>query len=175
MALKRLLYLSISILRRVLDLKSYIQPPLKCLLWLLSKLRRIVNLGSRTLLSSETSSEGCREISYYGSFFSPSQQPPPTGAQAGECEHALGTIHTPGSAALSIQPSERNSSQPHDYSPSQVSKVTMTDPLAITSETFERNLGFRRPDLCEELVNLNLLAIAPTEYQRYDRNEVMCV
>jgi len=175
MALERLLRLCIAILRRVLDVKSYIQLPLKCLLWLLSKLRRIVNTGRRRLSFSETSPEGCKdpEIGYRCSFFCASQQPSP-GTEAGG-QKILEMTHTPGSDTLSTQPSEPNPPQPPDSALSQVPKLTMTGPPAPNSEKFEQNLGFPRPDLCRELENLNLLAIAPTEYQRYDRNEVMCV
>ena len=169
MTLKRLLHLCISILRH---LKSYVQLPLQSLLWLLSKLGRIVDLGRRTPPPSRVSSEGSKDIN---SFFCASQQQPPR-AENGELQGPSleMTQVIPGPAALSIQPSEPNPSQPRSYSSlSQVPKLTTTGAPAPTPEKSEHNLGFPRPDLCTEVENL--LAIAPTEYQRYDRNEVMFV
>ena len=175
MALERLLRLCISILRRVLDLKSCIQLPLKSLLWVISKLRRVVSLGRGALPFSATSPEGCKdlEIGYHGSFFCASRQPPL--GEAGE-QGILEPTHNSGLGTLSIQPSESNSSLPHRYSStSPVPKLATTCPPTPTLEKFEQNLGFPRSDLCKELQNLNLLAIAPREYQRYDKNEFMCV
>ena len=169
MAHERLLRLCISILRR------FVQLPLRSLLWLLSKLRRVVNLGRRPLQSSEISSKGYKDLSCHGSFFCASEQPPPRGA-AGELQGlSLEMTHIPDSAALSIQPTEPNPSQPHDLDsgPFQVPRSSTADTVVPNSEKFEQDLGFLRPHLCMEVENL--LAIAPTEYQRYDRNEVVCV
>ena len=169
MTLKRLLHLCISILRRLLDLKSYIQPLLKSLLWLLSKLRRTVNIGRGTLPSSELSSEGCKEISNSGSFLCASQQPPNTMEADGHGQ-PLEMSHIPSSASCSTQPNESHLPQPHDPSLSQIVALT---PAVAPAVDRAQNLGLTRPHLCTEVENL--LATAPSEYQRYDRNEVMYV
>ena len=180
----KVLYLWTSLLRRIVSLKSYVRLPLRSVLWLLSKLQRVIHLGSTILPFSDSNllPERCR-LRYHDSFICDSQQPSSTGRmRAKEQSHLPEISQIPGSATnTSIHLSESNTSlslDPTRNTSREAVALTMSAPSSVILEVPDQDIGCvqisgARPDLSREVEGL--VPIAPTQIDRYNRKEIMYV
>jgi hypothetical protein len=158
MPLERLLRLWTSVLRRFLH-PIRLLVHLKGLLWPISQLRCII----RRALTCRDSTAGSRQISYPDC----ATLPPETG-------YSMGILPISSPSGTLTQSSDSSLNDPDPFQ----SQPTTSGAPTPTTETSVSNRGSMeasrpRPGLCEEVKNL--LAVSPTEFERYDRNETVYV